>query len=129
MHYAPDYTASTAKRGAVAETNPARFIQLNKEAAARKQLAYAATLAWRLEREMDVVFSGTPAERGRLAIEQQLQLVREAESLDRLFSRDKHVGGMLEAARAFGALPLDQVWRLRSLLNNAFEHRRRELMP
>lgn len=91
--------------------------------------AAALRAAYRLERDCDVAFSGTPYERGIQHMLSRLHSIREAENIDMLFIYDRHVGGMIDGAYWFSAITLGASDKLRALRRNAFERRRQELMP
>lgn len=97
----------------------------NRQAAIRK--ARALRESYRLERHIDVMFSGSVFDRGCQRILEQMLTVREAENIDALFMRDRILAGLIEGAWVFESITRDAYGRLCDLRNNAFDLRYKEL--
>lgn len=116
------------KHGAAAKYIPgqaAETRQVDRQEAIRKAIALRA--AYRLERDCDIAFTGSPYQRGIQQVLFQLYSIREAESIDALIVRDRHLSGMAEGAYAFRALPLAEMDKINTLRQNAFALRLKEL--
>lgn len=83
--------------------------------------------AYRLERHVDVMFSGSTFDRGCQRILEQMLTVREAENIDVLFMRDRILAGLIEGAWVFESISRDAWGRLCELRHNAFDLRYKEL--
>lgn len=99
----------------------------DRQTAIRK--ARALREAYRLERHIDVNFTGTPFDRGCQRILEQMLTVREAENIDVLFMRDRILAGLIEGAWVFESITRTAYGRLCDLRHNAFDLRHKELMP
>ncbi len=121
VNRAPDYgrAAKYTPRQALTTREDDRQTAIRKARAMRE--------SFRLERHIDVMFGGTPFERGCARLLEQLLVVREAENIDALFFRDRILMGLIEGASAFAAITPEAFRRLGALRNNAFDLRYKEL--
>jgi hypothetical protein len=120
---APDY-------GKAIKYTPRQVLKVredDRQTAIRK--ARALREVYRLERHIDVNFTGTTFDRGCLRILEQMLTVREAENIDVLFMRDRILAGLIEGAWVFESITRTAYGHLCDLRHNAFDLRYKELMP
>lgn len=113
--------------GAAAKYVPGALVARTDDRQAAIRKARALRESYRLERHVDVMFTGTTFDRGCQRILEQMLTVREAENIDALFMRDRILAGLIEGAWVFESITRDAYSRLCDLRHNAFDLRYKEL--
>lgn len=135
MSTAPAYTARNSDRWTPRDHGPAaKYITpapeaapLSEQEASRK--ARAIRVATRIVQQAKHCVNRSTAENGLARIFSSLHGVRDAENFNALIFRDRYTAGMIDSAFAFQAISLADCDRLRKLRENAFDYRKKELLP
>lgn len=135
MSESPAYTARNSNRWTSRDHWPADkylateiiHVEPGEQEAIRK--ARALRVANRIVQQARHCVTRSVTESGLARIFSSLHGVRDAENFNALIFRDRYTAGMIDSAFNFQTISLADFDRLRTLRENAFEHRKQELLP